>query len=154
MAQQQLAKEERSLGDLFSELASETGTLVRQEVALAQAELTKKATDVGKNVGYLVVGGAVAYAAALALIAALIIGLSYFIPAWASALIVGVIVGIAAAAVTYITALRLLAPLQDRDLMLLTDLSRILPPALSSVVIAITKFIGSGSQGKPGLLVQ
>jgi O-antigen/teichoic acid export membrane protein len=65
-----------------------------------------------------------------------------------------VIVGIAAGAVTYITALRLLAPLQDRDLMLLTDLSRILPPALSSVVIAITKFIGSGSQGKPGLLVQ
>jgi hypothetical protein len=96
MAQQQMVKEERSLGDLFSELASETGTLVRQEVALAQAEITKKATDVGKNVGYLVVGGAVAYAAALALIAALIIGLSYFIPAWASALIVGVVVGIAA----------------------------------------------------------
>jgi hypothetical protein len=96
MAQQQMVKEERSLGELFSELASETGTLVRQEVALAQAEITKKATDVGKNVGYLVVGGAVAYAAALALIAALIIGLSYFIPAWAAALIVGVVVGIAA----------------------------------------------------------
>jgi hypothetical protein len=96
MAQQQMIKEERSLGDLFSELASETGTLVRQEVSLAQAELTKKATDVGKNVGYLVVGGAVAYAAALALIAALIIGLSYFIPAWAAALVVGVIVGVVA----------------------------------------------------------
>jgi hypothetical protein len=96
MAQQQMVKEERSLGELFSELASETGTLVRQEVALAQVEITKKATDVGKNVGYLVVGGAVAYAAALALMAALIIGLSYFIPAWASALIVGVVVGIAA----------------------------------------------------------
>ncbi|HEY8563229.1 MAG TPA: phage holin family protein [Pyrinomonadaceae bacterium] len=96
MAQQQIAKEDRSLGDLFSELASETGTLVRQEVALAQAELTKKATDVGKNVGYLVVGGAVAYAAALAIIAAVIIGLSYFIPAWASALIVGVVIGIVA----------------------------------------------------------
>jgi O-antigen/teichoic acid export membrane protein len=66
----------------------------------------------------------------------------------------GVIVGIAAAAVTYITALRLLAPLQDRDLMLLTDLSRILPPALSNIAIAITKFVGGGSQGKPGLLVQ
>jgi len=96
MAQQRMVKEERSLGELFSELASETGTLVRQEVALAQVEITKKATDVGKNVGYLVVGGAVAYAAALALMAALIIGLSYFIPAWASALIVGVVVGIAA----------------------------------------------------------
>jgi hypothetical protein len=96
MAQQQIAKEERSLGELFSELATETSTLVRQEVALAQTELTQKATRVGKNVGFLVVGGAVAYAAVLAVIAAVIIGLSNFIPAWAAALIVGVAVGIAA----------------------------------------------------------
>jgi len=112
MAQQQMAKEERSLGDLFSELASETGTLVRQEVALAQVELTNKAASVGKNVGYLVVGGAVAYAAALALIAAVIIGLSYFIPAWASALIVGVIVGVAA----YMMISSALAALKKTDL--------------------------------------
>lgn len=96
MAQQQMVKEERSLGELFSELANETGTLVRQEVALAQAEITQKASSVGKNVGYLVVGGAVGYAAALALIAALIIGLANFIPAWAAALIVGVVVGMIA----------------------------------------------------------
>jgi hypothetical protein len=96
MAQQQMVKEERSLGDLFSDLASETGTLIRQEVALAQTELTEKATSVGKNVGYLVVGGAVGYAAALALIAAVIIGLANFIPAWAAALIVSVIVGVVA----------------------------------------------------------
>jgi hypothetical protein len=112
MAQQQMVKEERSLGDLFSELASETGTLVRQEVALAQVELTKKATSVGKDVGYLVVGGAVAYAAALALIAAVIIGLSYFIPAWAAALIVSVIVGIAA----YMMISSALASLKKTDL--------------------------------------
>jgi uncharacterized membrane protein YqjE len=112
MAQQQMAKEERSLGDLFSELASETGTLVRQEVALAQVELTNKAASVGKNVGYLVVGGAVAYAAALALIAAVIIGLSYFIPAWASALIVSVIVG----AVAYMMISSALAALKKTDL--------------------------------------
>jgi hypothetical protein len=112
MAQQQMVKEERSLGDLFSDLASETGTLVRQEVALAQAELTQKATSVGKNVGYLVVGGAVAYAAALALIAAVIIGLSYFIPAWASALIVSVIVGV----VAYLMISSALAALKKTDL--------------------------------------
>jgi hypothetical protein len=96
MAQQQIAKEERSLGDLFSELAGETGNLVRQEVALAQVEMTQKATRVGKNVGFLVVGGAVGYAALLAVIAAVIIGLASFIPAWASALIVGAAVGIVA----------------------------------------------------------
>ncbi len=96
MAQQQMVKEERSLGDLFSDLASETGTLVRQEVALAQTELTKKATSVGKNVGYLAVGGAVAYAALLSVLAAVVIGLANFIPAWAAALLVGAIVGVAA----------------------------------------------------------
>ncbi len=93
---QQLVKEERSLGDLFSELATETSTLVRQEVALAQTELTQKATSVGKNVGFLVVGGAVGYAALLAILAAAIIGLANFLPWWAAALIVGVAVGIVA----------------------------------------------------------
>ncbi len=96
MAQQQLVKEERSLGDLLSELAGETGTLVRQEVALAQAELTQTATTTGKNIGFLVVGGAVGYAAVLALLAAVVLLLSRFIPAWAAALVVGLVVGSAA----------------------------------------------------------
>ena len=112
MAQQQMAKEERSLGDLFSELASETSTLVRQEVALAQVEMTQKATEVGKNVGFLVVGGAVGYAALLAVIAALIIGLSYFIPAWVAALLVGAAVGVAA----YLLISSALAALKKADL--------------------------------------
>jgi len=93
MAQQQLAREERSLGDLFTELAGEMGTLVRQEVALAQAEVTHKATKAGKNVGSLVIGGAVGYAAALAMIAGIILLVAQFIPAWLSALIVGGAIG-------------------------------------------------------------
>lgn len=112
MAQPVVTKEERSLGDLFSELATETSTLVRQEVALAQTELTQKATKVGKNVGFLVVGGAVGYAALLAVIAAVIIGLANFIPAWASALIVGVVVGI----VAYLLISSALAALKKTDL--------------------------------------
>jgi hypothetical protein len=96
MAQQQMAKEDRSLGDLFAELAGETGTLVRQEVALAQTEIVHKATKAGKNVGYLVVGGAVAYAGALAVIAGVIILLSNVIPAWLSAVLIGVAVSGAA----------------------------------------------------------
>jgi len=93
MAQQQLAREERSLGDLFTELAGEMGTLVRQEVALAQAEVTHKATKAGKNIGSLVIGGAVGYAAALAMIAGIILLIAQFIPAWLSALIVGAAIG-------------------------------------------------------------
>lgn len=114
MAQQKMAliKEEPSLGDLFSELAAETGTLIRQEVALAQVELTEKAASVGKNVGYLVVGGAVGYAAMLVMLAAAVIILATFIPLWASALLVGAAVGI----VSYFLVTSALAELKKVDL--------------------------------------
>ena len=93
-------KDERSLGDLFSELAQETGLLVRQEVTLARTELTDSATKVGKNVGILAAGGALAFCGLLAVIAAVIIGLANFMPAWLSALIVGLVVVAAAAFLT------------------------------------------------------
>jgi hypothetical protein len=84
--------ENKPLGDLFGDLASEMSNLVRQEVALARVEISQKAKHVGKNVGYLVVGGAVAYAAALAIIAAIIMLLGRYMPDWGAALLVGVVV--------------------------------------------------------------
>jgi len=87
------ATENRPLGDLFGDLATDMSNLVRQEVALAKVEITQKAKLVGRNVGYLVIGGAVAYAALLAIIAAIIMLLAKVIPDWGSALIVGVVVG-------------------------------------------------------------
>jgi hypothetical protein len=84
--------DDRPLGELFSDLINETTTLVRNEVALAKVEITQKATKVGRNVGSLVVGGAIAYAALLALGAATIMFLSRAMPAWVAALIVGLIV--------------------------------------------------------------
>jgi len=86
------ALENRSLGDLFAELANETGTLVRQEVALAKAEVTQKAKQVAKNVGYLLIGGAIAYAAFLAFIASLIMLLAKVMPQWGATLLVGVLI--------------------------------------------------------------
>jgi hypothetical protein len=83
----------KPLGDLFSDLASEMSNLVRQEVALAKVEVSQKAKYVGRNVGYLVVGGAVAYAAMLAVIAAIIMLLDKVMPNWGAALLVGVLVG-------------------------------------------------------------
>ncbi len=85
--------ENRPLGDLFSDLATEMSNLVRQEVALAKLEVSQKAKYVGKNVGYLVIGGAVAYAALLAIIAAIIMLLAKALPHWGAALIVGAVVG-------------------------------------------------------------
>jgi Flp pilus assembly protein TadB len=112
MMQQPMIKEERGIGDLFSELANETGTLIRQEVSLAQAEMTKKATQAGKNAASIAIGGFVGYAAFLALLAAIIAVLSYAIPVWLSALIVAVVVG----GVAYYMIENALAKLKKADL--------------------------------------
>jgi xanthine/uracil permease len=88
----QRQEDNRSLGELFSELANETTMLVRQEIQLAKTEMTQKATQAGKDAGMIGAGGALAYAGLLALIAALIIGLGELIPLWLSALIVGLVV--------------------------------------------------------------
>lgn len=88
-------REEPSLGQLFTELVGETGTLVRQEIQLAKAELRQSAEQVGKGVASMVVGGAVAYAGFLAILAAVILGLAEAgLPWWLSALIVGVVVAV------------------------------------------------------------
>lgn len=93
--QQQPRKDERSLGDLFAELANETSTLVRQEIQLAKTEVTQKATSAGKDIGYMAAGGAIAYIGAIVLAFAVVYALAELIPLWVSALIVGlVIVGV------------------------------------------------------------
>ena len=88
------AMENKPLGDLFSDLASEMSELVRKEVALAKLEVGQKVRHVGKNVGYLVVGGAVAYAAMLAVIAGIVMLLDKVMPNWGAAFVVGIVVGI------------------------------------------------------------
>ncbi len=84
--------EPRPLGELFSELAAETGTLVRKEVELARVEMTAKATSALKDIALIVLGGAIAFCGGLALLAAVILALGTLIPLWLSALIVGVLV--------------------------------------------------------------
>ncbi|HEX8598160.1 MAG TPA: phage holin family protein [Chloroflexia bacterium] len=89
----QVNQDDRSLGELFADLAKESSVLVRQEVALAKAEMTQKAGQVGKDIGFLAVGGLVLYAGLLAIIAAIIIVLGTIgVPWWLAALVVGVLV--------------------------------------------------------------
>jgi len=91
--QQQQTKTDRSLGELFGDLTKETSTLVRQEVELAKVELTQKASEVGKDIGFLAIGGAVAYAGLLAILAAIIILLATIgLPWWLAAALVGLVV--------------------------------------------------------------
>jgi len=104
--------ENKPLGDLFSDLASDMSNLVRQEVALARVEMAQKAKRVGKNVGYLVVGGAVGYAALLAVLAAVIMLLDRVMPAWGAALLVGVLV----AGISWLLIGKAMTALQDTEL--------------------------------------
>lgn len=85
-------KDDRSIGELIAELSRETVALVRQEVQLAKAEMSQKVSRVGKNVGFLIVGGVVAYTGLLAIVAAVIIVLGGVIPLWLSALVVGLVI--------------------------------------------------------------
>jgi hypothetical protein len=84
-------EEDRSLGDLFNELSQEFSQLIRQEVTLAKAEVTQKATQAGKDVGFMAAGGAVAYVGLMAVVAGIIIALGNAIPLWLSAILVGLV---------------------------------------------------------------
>jgi xanthine/uracil permease len=107
----QQSRDDRSLGELFAELAQETSTLVRQEVNLAKTEMSQKASRAGKHAGILAAGGAVAYAGLLAILAAVIVLLDNVMPLWLSALLVGLVV----AAVGYVLVRRALDALKRED---------------------------------------
>ena len=85
---------ERPIGELVKDLAGQTSTLVRQEIKLAQAELTTKGKVAGRGAGMLA-GAAVAALLALgALTACLIAALDTFMPLWLAALIVTLLWGL------------------------------------------------------------
>jgi len=91
--QLQNSNDNRSLGELLSELVREITTLVRQEATLAKTEISQKIARIGKHVGLVAAGGTVAYAGILAILAAIIILLAQAgMELWASALLVGIVV--------------------------------------------------------------
>lgn len=87
-----LYQEERPLSDLFRDLMNETKILIQQEIQLLKLEMSQKATQAAKDVAFIAVGGALAYAGLLVLLAAATLALALVIPGWASALIVGLAV--------------------------------------------------------------
>jgi uncharacterized membrane protein YqjE len=108
----QQTNDERSLGELFGDLARDMGTLVSQELALARTELTEKATRVGKEIAMLAVGGLVVYAGLLAIIAAVIVLIADLgVPLWISALVVGLVI----AGIGYLLVQRGITALRHED---------------------------------------
>ncbi len=91
---------EPSTGDLLKLLSEQVSTLIRDELKLAQLEMTRKGKQAGIGAGMLGGGGVLALYGIGCLIACAIIGISRVLAPWLSALVVGVallaVAGIAA----------------------------------------------------------
>jgi uncharacterized membrane protein YqjE len=82
---------DQSISELVQRASEQISTLVRDEIALAKAELAEKGKHAGIGVGLFGGGGVLAMYGTGALIATLIIVLELFLPLWLSALIVTVV---------------------------------------------------------------
>ena len=89
---------DRSTAELMKQLASETSTLVRQELELARAEITAKGKRAGIGAGMFGGAGVAALLALGAFTAFLILALDGFMPNWLAALLVAVLWGAIAGA--------------------------------------------------------
>lgn len=84
--------DDRSLGELLSRLSRETSTLVRKEVELATTEMSARLKTAGAHAGTAGLGGALAHAGLLVILAALVMGLAQLgVTPWLAAAIVGLV---------------------------------------------------------------
>ena len=82
---------DRPIGELFSKLSEQTSTLIRQEMALARAELTEKGKAAGIGAGMFGGAGALGFFAFAALTTCFILALAEVMDGWLAALIVAVV---------------------------------------------------------------
>jgi uncharacterized membrane protein YqjE len=87
---------EQPMGELFKQLSEDLSSLVRQELKLAQVEMTEKGKKAGLGAGLLGAGGIVGLLALGALTACLIAALATGMETWLAALIVAVVYAAAA----------------------------------------------------------
>ena len=82
---------EASTSELVTRLTQQSTDLIRNELRLAQAEMTEKAKHAGKGAGLFGGAGIVALYGVGALIATIILALATFLAPWLAALIVTVV---------------------------------------------------------------
>jgi hypothetical protein len=86
------APADASLGDLVKAMSADLSRLVRDEMQLAQTEISAKAKRAGVGVGAFGGAGVLALYGFGVLIAAAVLGLSVVLAPWLAALIVGIVV--------------------------------------------------------------
>lgn len=85
-----------SFGQLVSDLIEDVGQLVRQELRLAQMEVSEKLQQAQNGVYAIVTGLLVAFCALLILLQALVMALSNVLPPWLAAVSVGLVLALIA----------------------------------------------------------
>jgi hypothetical protein len=78
-------------GQLLGDLSDQVTRLVRNEVKLAQAEVTTKAKKLGVGAGLFGGAGLVAFFGLGVLVTAAVLGLATVLPGWLAALVVAVV---------------------------------------------------------------
>jgi hypothetical protein len=92
----------RSTRELVKDLSQQAGTLVRQEIQLAKAEMAEKGNKAGIGVGLLAGATAAGLLMLGALSAFLVLALDEAMRAWAAALVVTLLWGVVAAALALV----------------------------------------------------
>lgn len=90
-------QDDRSLGQIFSDVTEDLTTLIRQEMDLAKTELKQEVAKTGKGAGLLGGAGVAGHFVLLFLSLAATFALDEAMPLWLAALIVMVVWGIIAA---------------------------------------------------------
>ena len=90
-------KRSESTAELVKDLSREVSELVREEIALAKAEMTQKGKKAGIGAGMLSGAAVLGLAAVGGSMATLILLLDLVMPAWLAALIVTALYGVVAA---------------------------------------------------------
>jgi hypothetical protein len=87
---QPVTAEDRPTGELVKDLSEQVSHLVRDELRLAQLEMTRKGKQAGLGIGLFAGSGGIAVYGLGCLIACAVIAIASVLAAWLAALIVGV----------------------------------------------------------------
>jgi hypothetical protein len=121
-----------STGELVGQLSEQLTRLVRDEVGLAQAEMTRKARRLGAGAGLFGGAGVVALLGLGALVTAVILGLANVLPGWLAAVVVALVL-FAVAAVLALFGKK--------------DVERAAPPLPTETIASVQADIATVKQG-------
>ena len=121
-----------STGELIGSLTEQITTLVRAEVRLAQAEVTRKAKRFGVGAGLFGGAGLVAVLGLNALITAVILGLAHALPGWLAAIIVAVVLFVVAGVLALIGR---------------TDVQKAAPPLPTEAIASVQADLATVKEG-------